>query len=223
MSTDKRVVIIAGGQIEDPEALKIRIDGASSAPIICADGGARHARAMGLIPDMIIGDLDSMSADLLGIFSDRGVDIRRHPPGKDETDTELAFEAALEFSPSEILVVGALGYRLDHTLANLSLLLKGEARQIPVKLIDEWCEIFLVTATCTINGEIGQTVSLLPFFGVVTGVSLTGFAYPLEQGRMSMERPFGVSNRLTAETATITVASGRLLVIRYFRKDVFPS
>lgn len=222
MSKKRRVFIVAGGEMSDPDFLLSRIQKMSPEAIICADGGARHVRAIGAIPRMIVGDMDSLSPDLLEAFADQGVEIRRYPANKDETDTELAFAAACDFNPSEILVFCAMGYRLDHTLANLSLLLKGEDRKIPVKLLDPWCEVFLVTEACTIEAEAGQTVSLLPFFGTATGVSLSGFQYPLEKGVMSMESPFGISNRLTADRGSVSLESGRLLVIRYFQKDVFP-
>jgi thiamine pyrophosphokinase len=217
------VFIIAGGLIRNLEFLRSRISEMSPKAVICADGGARHAHAIGLIPQIITGDMDSLPSGLLRKFADLGAIIQRYPAGKDETDTILAFEAAVTFQPSEIWVFGALGYRLDHTLANLSLLLKGEERQIPVKLVDEWCEVFLVTDTCTFTGKVGQTVSLLPFFGMVTGVTLTGFEYSLEKGTLSMEAPLGISNRLTSESGTISIDSGYLLVIRYFQEGVFPS
>jgi len=222
MSGHKLVFIIAGGQIQDPGFLKSRIE-EKSPTLICADGGARHVHAIGLIPQVIVGDMDSLSPRLLQEFIDKGTVIRRYPAGKDETDTELAFEAAINLQASEIWVFGALGYRLDHTLANLSLLLKGEEQGVRVVLLDEWCEVFLVAGTCTLEGPIGQTVSLLPFFGAATGVFLTGFEYPLHGKTMSMASPVGISNRLSAIRGTITVGSGRLVVIRYFRKGVFPS
>lgn len=223
MSKDKPVLIITGGQIGDLEDLRSRISDISPAAIICADGGARHAHALGIIPHMIVGDMDSVSPDLLDAFAARGAVIRRHPTGKDETDTELALDAALDLNPSGVWVFGALGFRIDHTLANLSLLLKGTAKKIPVKLVDEWCEVLLATDTCTIKGDIGQTVSLLPLMGTAKGVTLTGFEYPLEEGTLSMEKPLGVSNRLISETATIVIESGSLVVIRYFRPGIFPS
>ena len=223
MAQERLVFIIAGGEIRDAGSLRSCIGERTPIAVLCADGGARHVQALGLAPQMIVGDLDSLSEDLIGMFSAQGVAIRRYPAAKDKTDTELAFEAACEFQPSAIWVFGALGYRLDHTLANLSLLLKGQERNVPVKLRDEWCEVFLVAGACTIEGRIGQTVSLLPFWGTAAGVTLSGFEYPLEKGSMSMSSPFGISNRLAAERGTILVESGRLVVIRYFREGAFPS
>ncbi|MDQ5984493.1 MAG: thiamine pyrophosphokinase [Syntrophus sp. SKADARSKE-3] len=222
MSENRRVVVLAGGEIQDHQEMRSRIDDFAPDAIVCADGGARHARAMDLVPSLIVGDMDSLAPDLLARFADQGVEIRRVPVEKDETDTELAFAAALEIHPAEILVTGALGYRLDHTLANLSLLLKGEKHHISVTLADEWCEVFLATGMCTITGRIGQTVSLLPFFGEAKGVSLSGFQYSLDGATLSMEAPYGISNRLVSEKGTIIIGSGRLVVIRFFGEDLFP-
>lgn len=223
MPQERRVVIIAGGEIKDLSFLRSRIDALSPEAVICADSGARHLRDSGVVPRMIVGDMDSLPADLLDAFAGQGVEIRRYRADKDETDAELAFEAACEFRPSAIFVFGALGYRLDHTLANLSLLLKGAERHIPVTLLDRWCEVFLITGTCTIEGKAGQTVSLLPLFGEATGVSLSGFHYPLENGTMVMTSPFGISNRLSRDRATVSLKSGSLVAIRYFQRDEFPS
>lgn len=223
MSQDKLIFIIAGGEIGDLESLRSMIGQNSPVAIICADGGARYAHALGLTPTMIVGDMDSLPPAILADFRQRGCQIRSFSPKKDESDMELAFSEAAALRPAAVWVFGALGFRLDHTLANLSLLLKGEECGIPVVLLDEWCETFLVRGTCTITGEIGQTVSLLPLYGEANGISLTGFEYPLTKGTMTLENPFGISNRLMAEQATITVESGRLIVIRYFRKNIFPS
>ncbi|MDD5170300.1 MAG: thiamine diphosphokinase [Syntrophales bacterium] len=223
MSQNKQIFIIGGGEIGDLEFLRSQIEEHVPAAIICADSGARHAYSLGLTPTMIVGDMDSLPAGLREHFKEQGCAIRPFSPDKDDTDMALAFEEAAALNPSEIRVFGALGFRLDHTLANLSLLLKGRERQITVRLLDEWCEIFLVTGTCTISGKAGQTVSLLPFYGEAGGISLTGFRYPLNRGTMTMERPLGISNRLISESGTIAVASGQLIAIRFFREDVFPT
>ena len=223
MSENRRVGVLAGGEMRDHRGMRARIDDFGPDAIVCADGGARHAHAMGLVPSLIVGDMDSLAPDLMILFADQGVEIRRVPAEKDETDTELAFAAALDAHPSKILVMGALGYRLDHILANLSLLLKGEKQRIPVTLMDEWCEVFLATGTCKVAGRIGQTISLLPFFGEATDVSLSGFQYPLDGATLSMVAPRGISNRLTSEKGTIIVGSGRLVVIRFFGEDLFPA
>ena len=87
------------------------------------------------------------------------------------------------WTPAEVWIWGALGHRVDHILANISLLVQGSKRGIEVKLIDAWCEVFLIDRRTVLEGEAGQTVSLLPFGGAASGVTLTGFEYPLTKAR----------------------------------------
>ncbi len=218
----KIVFVIAGGEFGDPAFFQRKKVELNPASIICADGGARHLYGIGLVPDVIIGDLDSLDPEMRLYYQDRGSRIIRHPEAKDETDTQLALDYAIGIAPDEIYIFGACGTRIDHTLANLSLLISGLKQNIRIKLIDEWCEIFIVTGDCVIEGESGQTVSLLPFSDRVTGITLYGFEYPLENGIMEAGNTYGVSNRLNSSTGIITVDSGRLLVVSYFRAGVLP-
>lgn len=212
----KAVVIIAGSGIEDMEFLRRRIAAAGPEAILCADGGARYAYALGFTPDLIVGDMDSLDDELLRRFEEKGVAVDPYPARKDETDTQLALARALAMSPGEILIFGAMGKRLDHTLANLGLLMTGPGKGVSVKLIDEDCEVFVMAGTATVQGEMGETVSVFPWGGEARGITLEGFEYPLEDAVMTPDRPYGISNRLTAETGKIRVDKGFLLVFHYF-------
>jgi thiamine pyrophosphokinase len=159
---------------------------------------------------------------MLEYFKERGSRIIRFPEGKNKTDTQLALEYAFGTVPDEIYVFGALGTRIDHTLANVSLLALGVKKGIQIKLIDEWCETFIVNRECIIEGEPGQTVSLLPLSDTVTGITIEGFEYPLNDGTMEIGIPYGVSNRLIAARGVISVKTGHLLVIRYLKAGVLP-
>ena len=117
---------------------------------------------------------------------------------------------------------GAFGSRIDHVLGNMSLMVLGAKKGIRVKLVDEWCEAFVITGECVIDGEIGQTVSLLPFSDIVTGITLDGFEYQLHNGVMEMGQPYGISNQLAAAKAVISVHSGFLLVVRYLDAGNLP-
>jgi len=218
----KVLIVVAGGEIRDLAFLQARISLLQAAEIICADGGAGYLHALGLVPNVIIGDMDSLEPGLLQYFTERGSRIIRFPEGKNETDTQLALEYAFGCSPDEIYVFGAFGTRIDHVLANVSLLALGVKRGTNVKLINEWCEIFIAGRQCIIEGQPGQTVSLLPLSNTVTGIMLDGFEYPLTDGVMEIGTPYGVSNRLTAAKGVITVESGLLLVIRYFEAGALP-
>jgi thiamine pyrophosphokinase len=214
----KAVVIIAGSAIRDLDFLRRRIEQAGPEAILCADGGARYAHALGLIPDLIIGDMDSLDKKIWQDFEEKEVAMASYPARKDETDTQLALTRALALSPKEILIFGAMGKRLDHTLANLGLLLTGLEKGVSIKLLDEDCEVFVMAGAATVSGEAGQTVSIFPWGGEARGIALAGFEYPLEDAAMTMGRPYGISNRLAAAEGLIRVATGCLLIIHYLRK-----
>lgn len=218
----KVVFVVSGGDLGDPVFLREQAATAAPAAVICADGGARHLEAAGIIPDLIVGDMDSLDSVTLQSYEAKGCRVIRHSERKDETDTELALREAFRLGPAEVWIWGALGYRVDHLLANISLLVQGKREGIEVKLIDEWCEVFLIDRRTVIAGETGQTVSLFPFAGAAAGVTLKGFEFPLTKAVMETGRPCGVSNRLIADQGIIEVDSGRLLAVRYFRPGVFP-
>lgn len=217
------IFILAGGPVSDPDFLRERIESVKPAAILCADGGAHHAYRLGLIPRAIVGDLDSLDEKTARFFADRGTRLLRHAPEKDETDTELALREALALNPKEIWIFGALGGRLDHTLANLSLLASATEAGPDIRLLDSWCEAFVVRGTRVLEGEPGQTVSVFPLGATAEGICLEGFAYPLHEATMTLGKPFGVSNRLSGPRGVIRVKGGALLVIRYFRAGVFPA
>lgn len=218
----KVVYIITGGELGNPAFLRERAASAAPAALICADGGARHLKAAGMIPTLIVGDMDSLDRGSQESYGSMGVKIIRYPREKDETDTELALREAFVMAPDEVWIWGALGGRIDHALANLSLLVQGIQRGVDVRLIDEWCELFLVTRHAVIEGEVGQTVSLLPFMGEVSGVTLTGFEYPLTKAVLAVGRPCGISNVLAVRQGVIELESGCLIAVRYFRPGRFP-
>ena len=213
----KIVFLVTGGQIRDLIFLRSKLSELNPSEIICADSGARHLYAIGIIPQFIIGDMDSITPAMLDHFRERGSRIVKYPEAKDETDTQLALEYAISLAPDEIYVFGAFGTRIDHVLGNISLLILSAKKGIHTKLIDEWCEAFVVDRECVIDGEIGQTVSLLPISDAVTGINLDGFEYSLNDGVMETGRSYGISNRLTAARGVISVSTGCLLVIRYFK------
>jgi thiamine pyrophosphokinase len=218
----KVVFIVSGGELDDTSFFKQQMVKTVPAAVICADGGTRHLEVAELIPTLIVGDMDSLDQVSQDRYESMGVRIIRYPREKNETDTELALREAFVMAPSEVWIWGALGHRLDHTLANLSLLVQGIDQGIEVRLIDTLCEVFLVTRRTVIEGEAGQTVSLLPFGGKVSGITLTGFKYPLAKALMGIGNPYGISNRLVEQQGIIEVDAGYLLTVRYFRPGVFP-
>ena len=218
----KVVFVVAGGELGNPAFIREQAAAMKPAAVIAADRGARHLPAAGIVPTLIVGDMDSLDEESVRRYQAAGCRFIRHPREKDETDTELALGEAFAMAPAEVWIWGAMGFRIDHTLANLALLVQGAERGVEVKLIDEWCEVFLVTGRKVVEGKAGQTVSLFPFAGDAAGVTLSGFEYPLTKAVLAVGHPRGTSNRLAAGRGVIEIAAGFLLAVRYFRPGEFP-
>ena len=151
--TMKKVVfIISGGELLDPAFLREQAMAVSPAAIICADGGARHVDAARMLPDLIVGDMDSLDPKRQADYEAKGCRVVRHPRQKDETDTELALHEAFRAGATEIWIWGALGFRIDHALANIALLFQGKRKGVDVKLVDEWCEVSLIGGRTVLAG-----------------------------------------------------------------------
>lgn len=182
--------------------------------IICADGGAKHLRRLGISPNVVLGDMDSISADDERFFKSKNVRFERFPPKKDDTDTALATDLALSLKPDEITYLGVTGSRLDHTLANIGLLLKGLNAGVTVKIINENNEIHLINRAIEISGHPGDTLSILPLSETVEGICLEGLEYPLRNATLHLGTTQGISNVFIGSQASISITAGLLLVIK---------
>jgi thiamine pyrophosphokinase len=216
------VNIVSGGRLGDQSFFREKIAGMANGLIICCDGGARHIQYSGIKPDVIIGDMDSIDPAMLASYSTSGIKIIKHPANKDFTDTELALDYALGLKPEAIFIWGALGGRIDHALANVFLLCKGQEKGIRTCLIDEYGEAFVLEKETSFINETGKTVSLIALSPEVTGIKLMGFLYPLKEGILKMSASRGISNVINEDRASISVKNGKLLVIKYWQKDIFP-
>jgi thiamine pyrophosphokinase len=168
-----------------------------------------------LQPHLIIGDMDSLPGETQAALAERGCRFVIHPRAKDETDLELALTYAAEQGADEIIVLGALGGRLDHTLANILLLVLPQLLGIAVRIVDGNQEARLVKAgeSACIEGTPGDLVSLLPLAAMVRGVSTDGLAWPLLDETLRLGFTRGVSNVMTSARARIDVGAGLLLVV----------
>ncbi len=221
---DRHALVIADGDVPVRDALDAAWPGwdAAVADIVAADGGLARAHAIGLRPDVLVGDLDSLDPALLAAAEADGTPIRRARADKDESDTELALLVAIERGATRITVLGAFGgSRLDHALANLWLLAHPALAPAAIVLLDEGSRVFLVQApgpagrplTCALPGPGGATITLLPFGGDVAGITTAGLAYPLRDEPLTVGPARGLSNVRTGADAAVTVRSGRLLVV----------
>lgn len=214
-----RAVIFANGELNDRQQTLQWLDDEDL--LIAADGGSRHYLALGLIPEIIIGDLDSLESDLLEKFETLGSRIVRHPARKDFTDLELALRFAAERGVEDILVFGALGARWDQTLANMLLPTHPDLASARIRLIDGRQEIRLIRPgeRLQVQGSPGDTVSLIPLKEAVSGVSTHGLEYPLSDEGLDFGATRGVSNVLLGDQAEIFIRAGLLLCVVIHREE----
>jgi len=223
MPPDPRVaIVLADGEVPTRRALDSAWPGWDGyvAVVIAADGGARHALPLGLAIDRWIGDGDSIEPADLAALAATGVRIERAAAEKDATDAELALEAAMATGVEEIVVLGGLGGgRTDHALANLGLLRHPAAVGRRLVLFDgRAARLSLLDAGAgptkvDLAGREGDLVSLLPLGATADGVTTAGLRYPLRGESLVLGRTRGVSNVRTGPGASVTLESGRLLVI----------
>ena len=216
-----RIVILANGVLPDLDAARrILKDGDY---IIGADAGAHHARALQVRPDLVIGDMDSLGSADRAWLEDAGVRLLEYPRDKNETDLELALLHAIQLRVAEIVIMGALGARLDQTLANIALLADDRLVESRCWLDDGAEQVFLCRTRAQLRGSAGDLVSLLPWGVPAVGVHTSGLKWPLSVDTLRPDRSRGVSNELLGELATISVESGALLIVhRRQQGDALP-
>ncbi len=207
----QRIVIFANGELSDINKTQslLRLDD----HIVCADGGTRHALALGLTPNLVIGDMDSIDKDQWHALEQARVPIEMFPRDKNETDLELAILRAVELEPKEIVVVAALGGRLDQTLGNIALLTDDRLVPFDVRFEDGVEEILFCRDQVEIRGRSGDIVSLIPWGAPAHHIHTQGLKWALHNETLYPEKTRGISNEMMNATARIEISSGRLLVI----------
>ena len=212
------IVVFAGGALEPGEATYKAISSADM--IIAADSGAATALRYGCTPAIVVGDFDSLDEQLVEQLRAGGSRMVSAAVEKDETDTELAVQLALEQGATTITLLGALGgARFDHTMANVLLLAEFDSAQIKIVDGPSVCWIVKGPGKTTIDGHVGDLLSLLPLTGDAIGISTSGLYYPLRGETLHFGKPRGVSNVLTQEHAEVSLESGLLLVIHTAHQD----
>ena len=184
--------------------------------LICADGGADHALDSGRMPDMLVGDLDSVSEIALKKCTDAGCVIRRVPGEKDQTDLELALgeaeKQAVLAGAGDIWLLGAAGGRHDHFLGNIALLLAFARKGYRVRMADAGQEIWVVRSEERIRGKAGQKLSLLAL-SEEASLTTEGLYYPLIRGVLRQDSSLGLSNVFLGEEAKLQIHSGWVLAV----------
>lgn len=216
-----KVVVVADGSVGPRAAARV-LASAPAAPaslVIAADGGARKAADLGRVPDVVIGDGDSLAPAEQAELRRLGAEVLLFPAEKDESDTELALREAIARGGDEIVVLGALhGRRFDHAIANVTLLALRELEGRDVRLVDDDVTVRLVGRfdgpdEATISGRPGDLVSLLPIDASVDGIVTSGLRYRLQGEALRIGPSRGLSNEMTAPRARVRTARGRLLIV----------
>lgn len=210
-------IIIANGEIKDYEKTKLIIESIldSGARIIVADGGSNHLKELALIPNYIVGDLDSSSSfdELKSMYPNCKFEL--YDSEKDYTDLELAINLATSLSSPLVYLVGCLGNRLDHTLGNLFLLKTLKTKGSRGIVINETNHIeYVSNEMIEIEFEGYKYFSFIPVEGDVKSVTLKGMKYPLNEKYVEFGSTLGISNELSGNTASIELINSSALIIK---------
>jgi len=206
-----KAVVVAHGDVLAPDRDAL----AGATLVVAADGGSLTLDRWGVVPDLLVGDLDSVSSEKAAELGRRGTRIIPFPPQKDQSDLELAMRHALESGADDIVILGALGGRLDHALANVLLLADPAYRGVGIRAIQGESQIRAASgpSETALRGPVGSTVTLLPLRADANGVRSRGLLYPLNRETLHFGRSRGLSNVVTSLPASIALESGVLLVI----------
>lgn len=202
-----RAIIIANGNLDQPIILK------PNDILIAADGGTNHCLKQGLSPSVILGDLDSIDSFTIDKQKKSGTEVFQYPKKKDYTDLEIALQYVQELKVNEIIIYAALGNRWDQSIANI--LLPIIFKSIPIRLIDKNQELVYIEGPDKkiLNGQIGDTISLLPLTAAVDGITTTNLEYPLQKESLVLGSTRGISNVFLSNEALISLEQGILLCV----------
>lgn len=205
-----KAVIFANGTIDNSDSA---ISGNDL--IIAADGGTQHCLSLGITPDVVIGDLDSLTADNINELQIANVEIIRYPAKKDQTDLELALKLAIDRGADEIVVFGAMGGRWDMSIANILLPAEQNLSNATIRIIDGHHEIMLLRAgkEMIFHGEKGDIFSLIPLGRDALGITTIGLEYPLKDDLLRLGSSRGISNLFIENSATVSLKQGLLLCV----------
>ena len=206
-----KALIIANGKIEDYDLLTSLVQ--ENGFILCADGGINHLMQINAIPDLIVGDLDSVSQEGIEYIEKNNIIVEKFPVMKDETDTDLAINYLIRKKYKEITIVGGIGSRLDHTIGNIYLLRSLNKNGIKGCTINENNIIHLVEKNIRLFKKEGYYTSIIPITIDGIEISVSGFLYPLFREHIAFGSTRGISNKIGEELGIITIHKGEALVI----------
>ena len=184
--------------------------------IIAVDKGLEALYQLHIIPNHVVGDFDSVSPEFLEFYKNQSqIIFHKFNAEKDNTDTDIAVKLAMELKSSKITILGALGKRMDHAIANIHILKDALEANIPCQILDRYNRIYLINKSIQLekNNAYGKYVSLIPLTSTVEGLTLTGFKYLLNDYTLTIGTSLGISNEIVTDTAYIEMKNGILIVI----------
>ncbi len=209
-----KTLIVTGGKI-NKSFLKNHLQTNKYDIIIAVDKGAEELAHIEIQPNYIVGDFDSIDKEVLAKYEKSNIKVKRLIPEKDLTDTQSALELAIELQSTDITIVGAIGTRMDHTMANIHILKEALDKNIPARIINDNNEIMLINKPIKIKkDDMYKYVSLIPLTTEVTGVTINGMKYSLKDYKMTIGNSLGISNEQIEQTAEIGLQNGILVIIK---------
>ena len=217
-------VIVCGGELEPEFAASFLapfLEEREGCEVIAADRGLEVLCRIGVRPDILLGDMDSSDGDLVKKAGSEGIRTFTYPVKKDYSDTEAAIRYAVGEKSEGIFLLGAAGGRLDHFLANVQMLLIPLKKGIPAEIADPCNRIRLLDKAVTLRKDkaFGKYVSLIPLSTCITGLTMTGFAYPLKDYTLRKGGSLGISNEIKSKTARISFTKGCAVLIMSKDRD----
>lgn len=204
-------LIFANGEIDALDWVRPYL--AEASWVVAADGGSRFLFMLEHLPDVTVGDLDSVSAEIKRWLRDGGCKIITFPPEKDEIDLELTLHYVVERCEDPILIFGASGGRLDQSIANLLLLAQPDFIDRDIRLVEQYQSAFVTRTVARFNAKAGDTISLVPLGGDALIANSENLKWPLHDSTLRWSYARGISNVMTGDRASVTVADGTLLCI----------
>ncbi len=207
-----KAIVVAGGDAVAQDAALL----SGADVVIAADSGAHWLETSGVLPDLVIGDMDSIDPALLERLVAQGIEVERHPTEKDASDVELAVSRAVADGADQVVILGALGgERLDHEIANLLLLVDRRWNGIDARAVRGGTTVRALRGEGRreLDGSTGDLVSLLPLGSDATGVRTEGLRYPLDGDTLESGRSRGLSNEIERAQASVSLEGGTLLII----------
>lgn len=205
-----RSVIVSGGTAPSKELLLKYIK--SDDFIIGVDKGCDALYKYNIKPNIVLGDFDSASSEVVEYFKKEIEDFRKYKPEKDYTDTDLGYITAKENGATEILLFGATGTRLDHMFGNIGIMLKALRENIDLKIIDNYNITYLIDKKTTFSGKFGEEISFHAISDVVKNVEIKGAKYELHSYDMTLFEPRAICNQFIDSDITISFDSGIIMV-----------